>query len=96
MNFSSALKYLREGERLSRLYWPSGQWVTLFENECILLHARKSWGTWKPKQDDILAIDWVLYKPIGAKHGQLSLDTKERHDIVVMPAAVRETLGGAA
>lgn len=94
MNFSTSLKRLREGDRMTRASWPSAMWVTLFENECILLHAGKGWGIWKPKQEDLLGVDWVHYQPLGDKQGKLHLETvtTDDRDCVPMPEGLRDQI----
>ena len=45
----------RNGETWQREGWSIHQYVRVYEDEALLIHAGRGWGTWKPKQEDLLA-----------------------------------------
>jgi hypothetical protein len=93
MQFSGALKKMREGCKIQRDSWPITNYLTVFEDETILIHARGGWGVWKPKSEDLLAADWVEWRPLADPQNKLSFD-KDRNEIepVPMPHNLRDAL----
>ena len=71
LTFGKALEKMRDGAIFQRADWGVHNYVRVFEGEALLIHAVGGWGMWKPKQVDLLACDWVLWKPLHNPQGKL-------------------------
>ena len=71
LSFGKALEKMRDGAIFQRADWGVHNYLRVFEGEALLIHAVGGWGMWKPKQVDLLACDWVLWKPLHNPQGKL-------------------------
>lgn len=95
-DFTKALRKMRDGETWQREPWSIHQYIRVYEDEALLIHAGKGWGTWKPKQEDLLARDWVEWKPLVDPQQKMSFnERREAFTPVPMPDSLREKLLGA-